>query len=131
MFAQGISGNLNETLCALLENWNYLPDIALHLYFGDYTKWPVFKNTFTFLVTGTEAKYSMIQRFQYLRSCLKGEALSIIEGSKIYDTKYNTAFDMIIKRFRNCQYIIILGHVKALLVKRVEPADNLFVRFIT
>ncbi|XP_036346943.1 uncharacterized protein LOC118756283 [Rhagoletis pomonella] len=67
-----------------------LPKIDLPTFTGDSTEWTAFYDSFRSLVDGNAA-LSGGQKLHYLRSCLKGDALSIISGFQISDANYDEA----------------------------------------
>ncbi|XP_036343072.1 uncharacterized protein LOC118752311 [Rhagoletis pomonella] len=67
-----------------------LPKMELPTFSGDSTEWIGFFDAFSSLIDNNPA-LSDGQKLHYLRSCLKGEALTIISGFQISDANYKEA----------------------------------------
>jgi len=73
----------------------------------------MYKDTFTSVID-SNARLSNIQKFQYLRSSLAGEALQVIHTLETTDKNYETAWRLIKQRYGN-RKLIINTHIKGLL----------------
>lgn len=89
-----------------------LPPISLPNFYGSYNEWLTFRDTFLSLVHNN-VNLDTIQKFIYLRSCLKGEALHIIESLETTNDNYLIAWNLIKKRYEN-KKLIIHTHVKSI-----------------
>lgn len=49
---------------------------------------------------------SNVEKFYYLKSCLKGEAAGIIHSIEVTDLNYETAFKLVCERYENKKFII-------------------------
>ncbi|XP_043471057.1 uncharacterized protein LOC122504184 [Leptopilina heterotoma] len=103
------SRNLNQ----VPQNHIRLPTIELTTFDGSYDKWLDFFNSFTSMVHNNR-DLSDLQKLHYLRSCLKGEAMSIISSLECSIENYSISWELLQKRFDN-KRIIIRTHVDALL----------------
>lgn len=87
-----------------------LPPISLPNFDGSYEKWSNFFDTFSSLIHNN-TNLVCIQKFHYLQSALKGEALKVIDSLEINDQNYSVAIDLLTKRFENKKHAI-RGHMK-------------------
>lgn len=97
-----------------------LPKLPLPTLSGDYRKWPSFFNTFKTMVHDNEYE-SNINKFHYLKSCLNGDAQSLLDGLEASELSYDMALKLSDKRYNHRQRII-LSHVRSLL--NVNRADS-------
>ena len=91
----------------------HLPKIELPKFNGDYDQWLPFHDTFKSLIHDNP-DLKPIQKFHYLRSCVKDEAERRIENIKLSDANYGIAWETLVKRFGN-KYLQKKRHVNALL----------------
>lgn len=99
-----------------------LPIIELPTFRGDYCQWIEFRDAFISLVDGNH-NLDAVQKFYYLRSCLKGEALKLITALPMHIDNYVTAWEMLTDRYENSK-IIINNHVNALFKLPDVKAEN-------
>lgn len=90
-----------------------LPTLKLPIFAGEYDQWMQFKDAFTSLIRGNK-KLSLIQKFQYLRSTLKDEALQTISELSTSAENYAIAWDLLKERYEN-KKLIIISHLSRLL----------------
>ncbi|XP_055634049.1 uncharacterized protein LOC129774354 [Toxorhynchites rutilus septentrionalis] len=90
-----------------------LPTIVLPHFDGDLNEWLTFHDSYTSLIH-TSREIPNIQKFQYLRSALKGEALKIIESLTITSDNYPVAWEALLNRYAN-KYILKKKHLQALI----------------
>jgi hypothetical protein len=67
-----------------------LPTLELLSFSGQYTEWTAFHDTFSSLIEKND-QLSGVQKFHYLKSCLKGEAGKVIESLTISNENYKFA----------------------------------------
>ena len=60
-----------------------------------------------------KASYSLVDKLNYLKSKLKGEALTAISGHQLSNSNYTVVVDMLKQRFGNTQ-LIINAHYRSL-----------------
>lgn len=89
-----------------------LPTLQLPKFNGSYDQWLMFKDTFISVID-SNTRLTKIQKFQYLRSSLTGEALQVIHTLETTDENYEIAWQLIIQRYENTK-LIINTHIKEL-----------------
>ena len=89
-----------------------LPVLNLPVYSGSFDQWYNFAETFSALISKNET-LSDIQKFHYLRTSVKGEALEVIQSLDISAENYETAWELLRNRYENKKYIVN-KHVKSL-----------------
>ncbi|XP_062531657.1 uncharacterized protein LOC134201239 isoform X1 [Bombyx mori] len=89
-----------------------LPTISMPTFDGAYEHWLEFRDTFTSLVHNCK-DISSIQKFHYLKSCLKGNAELVIHSIEFSSDNYEVAWELILNRYNNCR-LLVHNHVKAL-----------------
>ncbi|KAF2897664.1 hypothetical protein ILUMI_08511 [Ignelater luminosus] len=87
-----------------------LPTLKLIEFNGVYTEFTQFIDSFNALVHNNPT-LSNIQRFFYLKSCLKGKPLQVISSLEVTDGNYNIALDLLRERYEN-KRVIVNNHVK-------------------
>ncbi|KMQ84915.1 hypothetical protein RF55_16893 [Lasius niger] len=90
-----------------------LPTLKLPNFAGEYDQWMLFKDAFLSLIHENR-KLSPVQKFQYLRSTLKDEALQVIGGLNTSSENYEVAWDLLKSHYEN-KKLIINSHVSRLL----------------
>lgn len=89
-----------------------LPEITLPSFSGDYREWYSFIDRFNSLI-GYNAQLSNLQKFQYLKSSLTGEAARTVQSLEITELNYSIALQLLRDNFEN-KRLIINGHIQAL-----------------
>lgn len=89
-----------------------LPIIKLQLFDGSYDQWMLFYDTFNSLIHSSNS-ISNIEKFHYLRSSLKGDALNVIHSLETSSENYEIAWQLLKDRYENKRLITIF-HVKSL-----------------
>lgn len=90
-----------------------LPKLSLPTFGGKYDDWFPFFDAFNSIIH-SNASLNNVQRLQYLRSSLTGEASNIINSLEISDLNYEIAWTMLKKRYDN-KRVIMHAHVKAII----------------
>lgn len=90
-----------------------LPKLNLPTFSGKYDEWFPFFDTFN-AVIHTNATLSDVQRFQYLRASLTGDASNVINSLEISDANYEVAWTLLKQRYDN-KRIIVQNHIKAIM----------------
>ena len=90
-----------------------LPKLELPRFSGDSVKWMSFYNTFDTTIHQS-ASLSRVEKFQYLNSCLQGEALDLIRGLPLSESNYLIAWDLLIKRYHNQRKLVSM-HINKIL----------------
>lgn len=104
-----------------------LPEMKLPEFDGDFSKWIFFRNIFETTIHN-DTSLSNAQKHQYLVGVLRGEALNVIQGFRITDANYLSAWQLLIDTYDN-QMVIIEKHLEELFsfptVKKDDKADSL------
>ena len=95
------------------------PQLEITPFSGDILKWKEFWDAFEASID--KAKYAPIDKLNYLKSKLNGEALEAISGYQLSNENYVAVVEVLKKRFGNPQ-LIIDTHYRNLL--HVPPATN-------
>jgi len=82
-----------------------LPEIKLPTFSGKYDEWFPFFDTFNSLIH-SNASLSNIQRFQYLRTSLSGDARNVVNSLEISDANYDVAWALLKERYDNQRVIV-------------------------
>lgn len=82
-----------------------LPPISLPLFDGSYDKWSNFFDIYSSLIHNN-SNLAQVQKFHYLQSVLRGEALKIIDSLEISDQNYLVAIELLKNRFENKKHAI-------------------------
>lgn len=90
-----------------------LPTLKLPTFAGEYDRWMLFKDAFQSLIHGNR-KLTDVQKFQYLRSTLKDEALEVISGLNTSAENYIVAWNLLKDQYEN-KKLIINSHLSKLL----------------
>ena len=90
-----------------------LPKLEIVKFKGDYTKWQSFIDSFKAAIHSS-ATLSNIDKFNYLRCYVAGDALNTIEGLSLSNDNYAKALELLEDRYVNKQ-AIITAHTKDLL----------------
>jgi hypothetical protein len=90
-----------------------LPVINLGTFAGNYKNWTNFENSFKSVIHENKGLNNR-QRLQYLKSCLREEALRAIESLPIDDENYEKAWEILENRFKNTR-LIVQNHVTSIL----------------
>lgn len=90
-----------------------LPDIHLTPFDGQISNWKSFFELFTALIIDNSC-LTDIQRFFYLKSALKGEALKLVDSLDITNDNFQIAVDILKKRFEN-QICVVNSYFNKLL----------------
>ncbi|XP_017763967.1 PREDICTED: uncharacterized protein LOC108553538 [Eufriesea mexicana] len=89
-----------------------LPKLKLPEFNGSYEKWISFKDAFTSLIHN-ETSLDAVQKLQYLRSCLTGEAAEAIASFQTTAENYEEAWSLLTELYNNPR-VIILRHLSIL-----------------
>ena len=103
-----------------LSNAVKLPKLEIALFYGDKLKWAEFWDAFENAVHNNP-KLSNIEKFNYLRSKLNGEAKRAIQGLTLSKENYGVAISILRERFGNEQEVIDLHYNKMI---NLSPATN-------
>lgn len=90
-----------------------LPELKIPEFSGNFDEWINFHDVFTTTIHAN-AQLSAVQKFQYLKSVLKGDALRLVQSLAVSAANYTIAWDLLRKRFDN-RNLLIKQHFSALL----------------
>ena len=90
-----------------------LPRFEIKKFAGERTEWQSFKQSFEEAID-KQTTLSSIEKMNYLLCYLSDEALNCVKGLQLSNENYETAKDMLDKRFGNKQ-LVINSHVKKLM----------------
>lgn len=90
-----------------------LPEIKLDDFRGNYSNWVSFRESFISLIDSNR-KLNAVQKFFYLKSVLKDEALNVISNLDITAVNYNIAWQLLVDRYEN-KKLIMHSHVQAII----------------
>lgn len=90
-----------------------LPKINLPTFSGSYDEWCPFFDTFHALIH-TNTSLSDIQKLQYLKASVTGDASNIISALEISDRNYGVTWNLLRERYDN-KRIIVQNHIKTIL----------------
>jgi len=90
-----------------------LPKISLPTFGGRYDDWFPFFDAFKSIIH-SNASLSELQKLQYLRASLVGEASDVISSLEISGVNYEIAWRMLKERYDN-KRVIVHSHVKAIM----------------
>ena len=102
------------TLCPLKP-----PQLDISTFSGDMLKWQEFWDAFEASIH--TASYAPVDKFNYLKSKLTGDALEAISGYQLSNDNYKVVIDVLKRRFGN-QQLIIDAHYRSL--SHLPPATN-------
>ncbi|XP_077255144.1 uncharacterized protein LOC143893524 [Temnothorax americanus] len=77
-----------------------LPKISLPQFSGDLTLWPSFIALYNISIHENR-NVPTIEKYQYLISCLRGEALNVVKNIPLSADNYAIAYDALISRYQN------------------------------
>ena len=98
-----------------------LPKLELPIFDGEVVQWPAFWDQFEAVVDNFELPD--VSKFVYLRSLLKGDALSAINGLTLSSQHYIIAKDILRYRFGRKERIIF-AHIQQLMQLRVNQSQS-------
>lgn len=99
-----------------------LPTITLPKFDGKYEEWLSFEDSFKTLVHDN-VKIPTVQKFNYLKSCLIGNAAQVIHSLTTTAENYEIAWNLLREGYSN-KRIIIQNHVKALFELQVMLKES-------
>ncbi|EFN70447.1 hypothetical protein EAG_00328, partial [Camponotus floridanus] len=80
---------------------------------GDQLAWDSFRDQFMSLVHEVDG-LAPIQKLQYLRSSLTGEAAAVVSGIEMTANGYVSAWDELVTRYDN-KRVLLSSHMRALI----------------
>ena len=110
-------GTENTTHCKL-------PKIKMPEFSGDPLMWQGFWDQYQASIHNNST-IGDIDKLNYLKGCLKGEALSAVSGLHLSSDNYKEAVELLDRRFGNEQ-LLISAHMESLLnISKIRSRDNI------
>ncbi|XP_070510425.1 uncharacterized protein [Cardiocondyla obscurior] len=103
----------NGTEAAVAYNHVRLPKLNLPLFNRKYEEWLPFRDMFT-TVVHNNVSLAKVEKLQYLKGTLSGEAFGIIEALKVSDGNYDAAWNLLGERYSN-ERAIAYAHIKVIM----------------
>ena len=107
-----LQGHVN-TFAGVSQNASHLPKLTLPIFGGDPLKWQTFWDSFDSAVHSNNV-LTNVQKLNYLRAHLEGEATRVIAGFPLTSVNYHQSLDVLRNRFGD-QQKIINAHMHALM----------------
>ncbi|KAL0839095.1 hypothetical protein ABMA28_017074 [Loxostege sticticalis] len=104
-----------------------LPPIQLGTFSGDYRDWMSFRDLFKSLVHDN-ATISKVNKCQYLKSSLRGEAESLVKQVAVTEVNYDIIWDILNNRYNNKRSIVNTYIGKMLNAKRITTESSKHIR---
>jgi len=104
--------SLNTPISDTDKNFIRLPKLSLPVFDGNILKWQEFVESFKAAVDNPHL--SSVQKFQYLKSSLSGEAASLLEGMPLTGENFQIALNLLEERYGS-KRACIRAHIRALL----------------
>lgn len=120
--AQNDSSNHTNRLVRATASNAKLQKISLPCFGGDLSTWNNFVDLFSALVD-ENSTLTGIEKFQYLISCLSGEALAIVKGVSLSSDNYSIAFESLKKRYNNKRLLATSFWKKIVSVPRIDKEN--------
>lgn len=89
-----------------------LPKLNLPKFSGKYEDWFLFYDTFNSVINVNQ-ELSCVQKFQYLKSAVTGEASDIIQSLELLEQNYEIAWNLLKQRYDN-KSTVVNAHLRAL-----------------
>jgi len=99
-----------------------LPKLELPTFTGKYDEWSPFFDAFQSIIH-TNVSITAVQKLQYLKGCLKGDASKVISSLEISALNYEVAWNLLKKRYDN-KRIIVQAHVRAIMELPCMSKEN-------
>lgn len=81
-----------------------LPKITIPIFSGNYSEWVTFHDLFTSLIHNNDT-LDNVQKLQYLKSHIVGEAEQLIRHTPVSDANYNQCWTLLKNRYSNKKYL--------------------------
>lgn len=101
-------------------SYSNLPKIKLPEFYGSYELWLQFSDTYKSLIHNSTT-LSKVEKFWYLKSCLKGDAAKLILSLEVLESNYDVAWKLLCDRYQN-KRVIIQTHMKSLF--NIQPINK-------
>jgi hypothetical protein len=95
-----------------------LPKISIPTFSDIYTEWPTFRDLFVSMIHNNKA-LDNVQKLQYLKGFLTGEAEQLIRHTPVTDANYDQCWKQLVERYSNKKYI------SSCIIKRLLSQRNI------
>lgn len=116
------SNNTSTTASNHTKNQVKLSRLTLPSFSGETDHWLNFRDMFSSLVHNRN-DISDVEKFQYLKASLSGEALSLLHSLQLSAPNYSTAWNLLIEIYEN-KSCIIYNHIKSLFEIELIPKES-------
>ncbi|XP_055905233.1 uncharacterized protein LOC129940780 [Eupeodes corollae] len=103
-----------------------LPRITPPTFYGDYNTWRPFHDLFVSLIHNNSS-LSNIEKLTYLKSCLKGNAASLLDYLEVNNDNYDEAWEILTTRYDH-KRILVNSQLKSFFeqpIIKVETSDSI------
>lgn len=100
-----------------------LPRLSIPTFNGNYTAWTAFRDLFQEMIH-SNPRLSDVQRLQYLKANLQGEAASIIKHFTINGNNYESAWQLLNARYENPRWLVN-AQITLLMSQPILTSENL------
>jgi len=90
-----------------------LPHVNIPTFSGNYHNWSPFRDLFLRIIHNNK-KLSNVEKMEYLKTSLSGEASKILQNLKVSDSNYETAWELLNKRYNN-KRMLFISHLNNIL----------------
>lgn len=114
---------INNKMCVVSYREKVTPQMEIPTFSGSYQRWTSFKDLFQESIHNNPS-LSNVQKHQFLKSKLKGEAEKLIQHLNVSSENYQVSWDILNHRFNNNK-LIFTSHISTLLnlpVMQVQSA---------
>lgn len=115
--ASAVSFNVDQSQQSRNNPHIRLPKLNLPTFSGKYQEWTPFSQMFRTIITNNN-KLSNIEKFQYLKSSLSGDAADAIESLELSDENFQIAWDILENRYDKLR-VIVQSHIQSIL--EIQP----------
>ncbi|XP_028163489.1 uncharacterized protein LOC114355033 isoform X2 [Ostrinia furnacalis] len=110
-------------------NFVRLPKIELPTFNGDYQQWLEFRDTFVSIIHSNDSM-DEINKFHYLRACLRESASLVIKSLDFKANNYTAAWELLCKRYDN-KRLLVNNHVQSLFnINAIQKESSKALRYI-
>ena len=110
---RAVSESMHHSQDSSHHNMSRLPKLSLPYFSGDPLMWQTFWDSFIAAVH-TNPNLTGVQKFNYLKAQLKGDAIRVVSGFPLTDVNYQHSITLLRERFGQ-PYKVINAHMQALL----------------
>ena len=121
-----VGGQQNENTPAATTCKIKLPKFLLPQFAGDPTEWMSFWDSFSSAIHEND-NLNDIDKFQYLKSCLRGSAAEAISGFQLTKANYKEAVKLLESRFANKQVVVSKHMEKLMELPEISRSEDVLI----